>query len=119
MLHSGLPFAIGLLLVLATPPAMAAKKQTDTSAPVADKNGCFKKVGGKGRPHKLSSVANLSAVRAWVQMALKYGDDYAMWHNAGGSSVKCKKLPRSDYYSCFASGKPCPPGSASSMFGSN
>ena len=30
-----------------------------------------------------------------------------MWHNAKSAKIKCKKFPRSDYYMCFAGGKPC------------
>lgn len=85
------------------PPASA---KTKPQAP--DGDGCYKKIGIKGRPHKLNTVASLSAVRQWSQAANKHGEQYAMWHNAANSSIKCEKLPRSDYYACFASGKPCP-----------
>lgn len=86
--------------------AQAAKAKAKQAVPGED--GCYKKVGVKGRPHKLNTVASLSAVRQWSESAKKHGENYAMWHNASGSSIKCEKLPRSDYYSCFASGKPCP-----------
>ncbi len=68
---------------------------------------CHKRIRIRGRPHRISAVASLSAVRFWSQQAMKHGDTYGMWHNAVGSSVKCERLPRSDYYVCFAIGKPC------------
>ena len=46
-------------------------------------------------------------VHAWAEQAKKYGASYAMWHNARGANIKCEKFPRSDYYMCFAGGKPC------------
>ena len=68
---------------------------------------CQDKIGIKGRPHKISTVARLAAVSAWTEMAKKHGADYAMWHNAKSSNIKCKKLPRSEFILCFATGKPC------------
>ncbi len=68
---------------------------------------CQKKVSTKGRPHKINMVASLAAVRAWTQMAMKYGEEYTMWHNAESQSIKCNKLARSESFVCFASGKPC------------
>ena len=53
------------------------------------------------------TVAALAAVSAWAELANKYGAGYAMWHNASGAKIKCEKFPRSDYYMCFAGGKPC------------
>lgn len=85
----------------------APAKSDKTEAQKPDEKGCYKNLGMQGRPHRISTIASLSAVRLWSEAAKKYGEDYAMWHNAAGSGVKCKKLPRSDYYSCFASGKPC------------
>ena len=81
---------------------MAAETPAGEDVPM-----CQKKVGVSGRPHKLNTVASLGAVRAWTQQAMKYGEEFSMWHNAKSSSVKCKKLDRSDYYVCFATGKPC------------
>ncbi|GBE42610.1 MAG TPA: hypothetical protein ENH05_02090 [Rhizobiales bacterium] len=68
---------------------------------------CQKKLGVKGRPHRISTVATLTAVRAWVQVASKYGKEYTIWNEAENGTIKCEKLERSDYYMCFASGKPC------------
>ena len=68
---------------------------------------CRKSITIPGRPHKLSTVAALAAVHAWAEQAKKYGAGYAMWHNARGANIKCEKFPRSDYYMCFAGGKPC------------
>lgn len=86
--------------------AHAAKAKATQITPGED--GCYKKIAIKGRPHKLNTVASLSAIRQWSQAATKHGEAFAMWHNASSGTVKCEKLPRSDYYSCFASGKPCP-----------
>lgn len=90
------------LLMLLSGPSCATGAKTEEAEPQ-----CQKKVGTAGRPHKLNTVASLSAVRAWSQRAMKHGENYSMWHNAEGASIKCEKLPRSDYYKCFASGKPC------------
>ncbi len=40
-------------------------------------------------------------------MAMKYGEEYTMWHNAESQRIKCNKLARSEFFVCFASGKPC------------
>lgn len=107
-----LAIAIGMILPgqLAGPLSNAAHAAGSAKAAkaVPGKDGCYKKIGVKGRPHKLNTVASLSAVRLWSEKAKKHGEKYAMWHNALGSNIKCEKLPRSDYYSCFAAGKPCP-----------
>lgn len=68
---------------------------------------CQKKVSTKGRPHKINKLARLAAMRAWTEMAIKYGEEYTMWHNAKNPNIKCKKLPRSEFIECFAKGKPC------------
>ena len=110
------PVFIAAVLALTTLPlssvgmhgsnSFAAKAKATQTTPGED--GCYKIISAKGRPHKLNTVASLSAVRQWSQTATKHGDSFAMWHNASGGTVKCEKLPRSDYYSCYASGKPCP-----------
>ncbi len=103
-----------ILLVMLVGPRTAMAVETKGAKPaeaapageaVAE---CQKKVSNKGRPHRISSVANLEAIRAWSQKAMKYGEQYSMWHNAKSATIKCEKLPRSDYFVCFASGKPCP-----------
>lgn len=102
-------FGLAGLALSATLPvgvAHAAKAKATQATPGED--GCYKNIDIKGHPHKLSAVASLSAIRQWSQAATKHGENYAMWHNASGSRLKCEKLPRSDYYSCFASAKPCP-----------
>jgi hypothetical protein len=87
---------------------MAGKaKKPDNAVELPDEQGCYKNVATAGGPHKLNTVASLPAVRAWVQSAMKHGHAYSMWHNAKGSSVKCGTPPRSDSYSCTATGKPC------------
>lgn len=68
---------------------------------------CLKRAATSGRPHRIRSVAELNAVRAWTQLVQKHGQAYAMWHNAGGLSMECEKLGGSDYYQCVAAGKPC------------
>ena len=88
--------------------SQASENQDSTAETKAGKTvECQKKLTINGLPHKVSTVASLSALRAWAERAKKYGEEYAMWHNAKSSKIKCKKFPRSDYYMCFASGKPC------------
>ena len=101
--------ALALLALLAGAGASQAAENQDGKPDVKPKknDGCQKSLTITGRPHKLSTVAALAAVRAWAEQAKKYGADYAMWHNARGAKIKCEKFPRSDYYMCFASGKPC------------
>ncbi len=102
-----------ILLVMLVGPRIATAAETVSAkpgeaAPVGEAAPeCQKKVGVSGRPHRLNTVASLGAVRAWTQMAMKYGEQYSMWHNAQSPGIKCKKLPRSDYYVCHATGKPC------------
>ena len=103
--------AIFLVMLVGPRTAMTAEtldSKPEASAPAGEENPeCQKKVSNKGRPHKLTTVASLAAVSAWSQRAKKYGEEYTMWHNAKNQSLKCEKQPRSDYYVCFASGKPC------------
>ena len=111
MLRSNIIFS-GLLLVMLVGPRAAMAAETQDGKPGAAVAGeeapaCQKKIGNKGRPHKLNMVASLGAVRAWTEMAMKYGEEYTMWHNAKNKSIKCKKMPRSDFFVCFATGKPC------------
>ena len=111
MLRSNIIFPLLLLVMLVGSSAVMAAEPQDAK-PVAAEAGeetplCQKKVGIKGRPHKLNMVASLGAVRAWTEMAMKYGEEYTMWHNAENQIIKCDKLPRSDFFVCFASGKPC------------
>lgn len=68
---------------------------------------CLKRIAVSGQPHRISSVAGLNAMRAWTQAARKHGEIYAMWHNAGGSSLKCARLGNSGYHKCTAAGAPC------------
>ena len=93
------------------PDAGFASEKSNAGSGAADETKqapvCHKKINVNGRPHRISSVAGLSAIRMWLQMAMKHGDEYSMWHNAKSTSVKCKKLPRSDYFACNAEGKPC------------
>lgn len=103
-------FAAAVLGCLIVPDlAQAAANEKDQPKPTAGDPAklCYKGLKRAGRPHKLSTVASLSAVRQWAQAAMKYGEDYSMWHNALSSGVKCEKFPRSDYFMCIASGKPC------------
>jgi hypothetical protein len=102
----------GLFLVMLAGPraAMAAEIQNikpNSAVAGEDAPVCHNKFGIKGHPHKLDTIARLSAVSAWTEMAIKYGEEYTMWHNAKGKSIKCKKLPRSEFLLCFAKGRPC------------
>ena len=103
--------AILLVMLVGPRTAMAAETQgakpgeaATTGEAVAE---CQKNVSVKGRPHKMNTLASLGAVRAWTQKAMKYGEQYSMWHNAKSPNLKCEKLTRSDYYVCYAKGKPC------------
>lgn len=98
---------LGLLMVPDL--AQAAANEIEQPKPYSEDPSklCYKAINLNGLPHKLSTVAGLSAVRQWTQAAMKYGEDYSMWHNAVSASIKCEKFPRSDYYMCFAKGKPC------------
>ncbi len=96
--------------LVGTSDGMASEKQSANKQAESKANqspACHKRIIIRGRPHRISTVAGLNAIRVWAQEAMKHGDAYGMWHNARGSSVKCEKLPRSDYYACFAEGKPC------------
>ena len=110
-LRSNIIFS-GLLLVMLVGPRAVMAANPQDAKPVAAEAGeetppCQKKVSIKGRPHKLNTVASIGAMRAWTQVAKKYGEEYTMWHNAKNPSIKCEKLPRSDFFVCFATGKPC------------
>lgn len=96
-----------LLAVFAGPRAGNAAEAQDAKSDAEAPVQCYKKFGVKGRPHRISSVATLTAVRAWSEQAKKHGKEYAMWNEAENGTIKCEKLKRSDYYVCFASGKPC------------
>jgi len=103
-------FVSALLGFLATPElAQATAKKSEQPAASHGKHGqlCGKGIKRYGLPSKLSSVANLSAIRLWIQAAGKHGGNYSMWHNAQSAGVKCEKFENSDYYRCVASGKPC------------
>ena len=112
MLNSpaSLIFSAAMLGLLVVPDlAQAAAKEKDQTPPDAEEvvELCHKGIKRTGTPSKLSVVAGLSAVRQWTQAAMKFGDNYSMWHNAQSSGVKCEKFENSDYYKCVASGKPC------------
>jgi len=101
-------FSAAILLALFVGPRAGKSAETHGAKPKAENTvECQKKLTINGLPYKVSTVASLSALRAWAERAKKYGEEYAMWHNAKSSKIKCKKFPRSDYYMCFASGKPC------------
>lgn len=105
----GISAVLAVLALLAGAGAIQASENRDGKLGVkASKTvECQKPLIVIGRPHKLSTVASLSAVRAWVEQAKKYGEEYTMWHNARGAKIKCEKYPRSDYYKCIAGGVPC------------
>jgi hypothetical protein len=103
-------FASALLGFLATPElALATSKKSEQPAASSGEPDqlCRKGIKRSGLPSKLSSVANLSAIRLWTQAAMKHGGNYSMWHNAQSAGVKCEKIENSVYYRCVASGKPC------------
>ncbi len=101
-------YSAAFLLALFSGPGTGGAAEDKKGKPAAEEVvQCQKKLGVKGRPHRISTVATLTAVRAWVQYAEKYGKEYAIWNEAEKGTIKCEKLERSDYYVCFASGKPC------------
>ena len=84
------------------------------AGPAASENNtadmtCKQKTSAKGAPHRLRTIAQLNAVRAWVERSKSHGDAYAQWHNVRGGSIKCERPARSNYYSCTAAGRPCLP----------
>ena len=68
---------------------------------------CMKSAKADGMPQRIRTLAQISAVRAWTEQVKLQGEEFAMWHNAHSGTVKCKKLDRSAFYRCTASGKPC------------
>lgn len=81
---------------------------TPTVEAKEEASSCLKKLSIMGFPHRLKTVAQLNAVRAWtIQSEKKKGADYALWHNARNSQLSCDKLERSSFYRCTASAKPC------------
>ena len=70
---------------------------------------CAKIVSGMGTPHRIKTIAQFNAVRAWTELSKKRGPDYGHWHNARGVRIECSKPERSDYFSCRAKAKPCRP----------
>ncbi|MGI9381954.1 MAG: hypothetical protein ACR2PO_02275 [Methyloligellaceae bacterium] len=72
-------------------------------------------MAGKGVPHRIKTIAQFNAVRAWTELSMKSAPKYGQWHNARRSSIECRKPERSDYYSCTAKASPClPPKTAAS-----
>lgn len=95
--------------------AIAMAAGTGPAHPAGSGDGareCLKRIATPGRPHRIRSMANLNAARAWTRLAQEHGEAYAMWHNAGGASMECEKLGGSDYYQCTAAGAPCRAGGA-------
>jgi hypothetical protein len=88
-------------------PRAAMTAETEATKVEEGAPACQKKVSNTGRLHRMNTVATLSGIRAWSQRAMKYGEEYTMWHNAKSQTIKCDKLARSDYFVCFVSGKPC------------
>ena len=92
-------FAGMALLAIPAVPAAADTAKGDVR--------CAKTVSGMGTPHRIKTIAQFNAVRAWTELSKKRGHDYGHWHNARGSRIECKKPERSDYYSCQAKASPC------------
>lgn len=104
LLKSWLPALAGITLlsgVAGNAPTAEAKDEV---------SACLKKLSIVGFPHRLKTVAELNAVRAWIiQSEKKKGAEYALWHNARNNQLSCAKLERSSFYRCMASAKPCLP----------
>jgi len=85
---------------------------TADTDPVASRNAkkdarCERTVSGMGAPHRIKTIAQFNAVRAWTERSKKHGAKFGHWHNASGASIECNKPDRSDYYSCKAKASPC------------
>lgn len=104
LLKTWLPALAGITLlsgVVGYAPTVEAKEKVSS---------CLKKLSIMGFPHRLRTVAELNAVRAWtIQSEKKKGAEYALWHNARNNQLSCDKLERSSFYRCTASAKPCLP----------
>jgi len=95
--------------------AMFAAAMTMTAAAHAAENAegeagtkCEPKVVAKGFPSMIASVANISALRLWVEMTEEqYGPEYSMWHNAASPSIRCNLMKDSEYTMCVAIARPC------------
>lgn len=72
-----------------------------------DKPRCFKSAEAMGMPHRIQTIAQISAVRAWMEQVKKQGEEFSMWHNAHSGRIKCEKPERSSFFRCTATGKPC------------
>ena len=68
---------------------------------------CLKRLSVVGRPHHVKTLAQLNAVRAWVNKAAKKGKAYAKWHNARSAGVQCEQMGSSIYHKCTAAAEPC------------
>ena len=96
-------FLLAGMALLSTPtvPAAAAEARGEMR--------CAKTVAGKGTPHRIKTIAQFNAVRAWTELSRKRGPDYSHWHNARRTRIECNKPARSDYYFCTAKAAPCRP----------
>lgn len=88
---------------------MGTAQASSSEEPQAEKKQpiCKDKITISGGGHRIKTIAHTKAIIAWVKRANKHGKDYSAWHKAQKGEVKCEKKPRSSYYVCFASGKPC------------
>lgn len=86
----------------------AAPSPTQAADATGPQSQCQRRMMAKGFPNRIETVASLSAIRIWTQMAKdKHGAEFAMWHNADGKALKCSPVKNSDYIACFATGRPC------------
>lgn len=74
-----------------------------------DESRCREQVAVRGFPHRNQAIADLSALRQWSQAAEeKHGYAFAMWHNAGGATLRCGPVEEgARHYVCIAIGRPC------------
>lgn len=90
-------------------PQLSAKAEEDNEEPKIDPCQA-KKVSTRGRPNRIQAMASMNAVISWINMTKKkHGKDYALWHTAADKKISCEKIKGSDYFICFAGGKPCKP----------
>ena len=96
-------------LIAACAAFLALLTDTAVSGDVKSETTCKRKLSAIGTPNRIKSIAQFNALRAWTEATKKYGDSYAQWHNAQGGTIKCDRLPRSDYFRCTAAANPCLP----------
>ena len=101
-------YCAAILMALFAGPVTGNAAETQAAkSGVEEPVQCHKNLRVKGRSNKISSIATISAVRAWAQKAKKHGEEYTIWSQAKSTGIKCNRVEDTEYYVCFASAKPC------------